>query len=113
MSFPTKVPAVQIYAGDTYIQDYVFKDSTGAPINLDGWSNWKAEYRTSAGSPNSVDFDVDITGIALGEITVTMPADVTATLRHNGVWDLQATQGTTVKTFLASDVIVECDVTRV
>ena len=116
MSFPTTVPIIQIYAGDTYTQEYVFKDAnTGDPIDLDaeGWGNWAAQYRHVRADVNSYDFDVDASDAENGVIIVSMEKETTRLLETNGVWDLQATNGATLRTFLTSQVQVLKDVTRV
>ena len=114
MSFPATSPVVQIYAGDTYEQSYTFKNSSGVAIDLvaAGWDNWKAQYRTSRPAITAYDFTVDDSAADEGIIVVSMPKETTIKLESNGVWDLQATDGDILKTFITSAVEVQKDVTR-
>jgi len=116
MTWPTTVPIIQVYAGDTYEQEYVFKNATtGDPIDLDaeGWDNWAAQYRHERYDVSSYSFDVDATQADEGVIIVSMDKETTKKLETNGVWDLQATNGATLRTFIMSKVQVLKDVTRV
>ena len=115
MTFPATAPVVQIYAGDTYTQTYVFKDDAGVAIDLsaEGWGDWAAQYRTTRPALTAHDFDVDATLASQGSITVSMTKEATDELVHNGVWDLQATNGAALKTWITGAVHVEKDVTRV
>jgi hypothetical protein len=115
VSFPATSPVVQIYAGDTYTQRYIFKDSAGDPIDLvaEGWDEWKAQYRATRPAVDFYDFTVDDTDADEGVIVVSMSKETTKKLTHNGVWDLQASKGAELKTWVTSDVQVEMDVTRV
>lgn len=114
MSFPATSPVVQIYAGDTYEQSYTFKSGAGVAIDLvaAGWDDWKAQYRCTRSDPNFYDFDVDDSAADEGIIVVSMPKETTIKLEYNGVWDLQASDGDTLKTFITSAVEVRKDVTR-
>jgi len=114
MSFPATSPVVQIYAGDTYTQTYLFKDSAGDPIDLvdEGWEDWKAQYRTSRPAITAYDFTVNDTDADQGILVVSMSKEDTAKLVYEGVWDLQAVRGAELKTFITSVVEVEKDVTR-
>lgn len=117
MTFPNAAPELMIYAGDTFSQQFIFLDSvTGDPIDLldAGWLDWKAEYRTDRYATNFIAFDVDSSDSPDGSITVSMTAEVTATIHERGVWDLQATNefDDRVRTFVTSFVYVEKDVTR-
>lgn len=113
MAFPTTVPELMIYAGDTYTQQFIFLDSEGDPIDLNaaGWDDWEAQYRRYRDSHEHVSFTVDATAAVDGEITINLTAEQTLDL-HSGVWDLQASDGATVRTFVTSSVYVQRDVTR-
>jgi len=114
MTFPNAAPELMIYAGDTFSQQFVFLDSEGEPIDLDdaGWDNWEAQYRETRYSTEHIAFTVDSSAADEGEITISLTAEETATIHERGVWDLQATNGSTVRTFVTSFVYVEKDVTR-
>jgi hypothetical protein len=115
MTFPNAAPELMIYAGDTFAQQFIFLDATtGEPIDLDeaGWDNWEAQYRESRYDRDHVAFSVDASAADEGAITISLTAEETATIHERGVWDLQATNGTTVRTFVTSFVYVEKDVTR-
>lgn len=116
MTFPATVPALQIYAGDTYTQEYVFKDATtNDPIDLDaeGWTDWAAQYRHIRDDVQAYSFTVDASQADIGVIVVNMDKDTTKKLETAGVWDLQAVNGATLRTFITSQVQVVKDVTRV
>lgn len=115
MTFPNAAPELMIYAGDTFSQEFVFLDATtGEPIDLDeaGWDNWEAQYREDRYAREFEAFTIDSSAADEGSITISMTAEETAKLRERGVWDMQATKGDEVRTFVTSFVYVEQDVTR-
>jgi hypothetical protein len=113
MSFPTNVGTLNVYAGDTFSQTFTFKEDDEA-INLAtaGWSNWVAQYRKTAHSTTSVSFTVNASAAANGQITISLSPSQTAAL-ESGVFDLQATQGQLVRTWVAGTIVLTKDVTRV
>lgn len=114
-NFPVKVPALEIYRGDSFSQTYVLKDSvTGVVRDLvdEGWDSWIAQWRPFIGSPESVSFTVDTAEADLGQVTVSLTATQTAGLA-TGVWDLQASQGDIVRTWLVGTVAFVEDITNV
>lgn len=114
-NFPVSVPTLEVYRGDSFSQSFVFKDATtGAVRNLvsEGWGSWVAQWRPFVGSAELVAFAVDTTQASTGRVGVALTAVQTAGLRR-GVWDLQASQGSVVRTWLAGDVSFSEDVTRV
>lgn len=112
MSFPTNVGTLSVYAGDTFSQTFTFKEDDVAIDLVDaGWGSWTAQYRKNASSTTAVSFAVDASSAASGQITITLSAAQTATL-ESGVFDLQATQGSVVRTWVAGGLNVRKDVTR-
>ena len=114
-NFPVRVPTLHIYRGDTFTAGFVIKDSsTGLPRNLlsEGWTGWVAQFRPYAGSTESVSFTVDTSALNVGKVGVSLSAMQTSKL-GTGVWDLQASQGETVRTWLAGDVDFSTDITHV
>jgi len=112
MSFPTNVGTLNVYAGDTFSQTFTFKEDEEA-INLvtAGWTGWTAQYRKNASSTTAVSFAVNASSAATGQITISLTATQTGTL-ESGVFDLQATQGSVVRTWIAGGLNVRKDVTR-
>ena len=112
MAFPTNVGTLSVYAGDTFSQTFTFKEDDEA-INLvtAGWTSWTAQYRRNPDSTTAVSFAVDTTDAATGEITISLTATQTGTLEA-GVFDLQATQGSVVRTWVRGGLNVTRDVTR-
>ena len=114
-SFPVGVPALELYRGDTFSEWFVFKDAvSGAPRDLDGegWGEWAAQWRPFVGSEQFVDFTVDVSGLSVGRVGLSLSASQTAVMRR-GVWDLQASNGDVVRTWLSGSVSFVEDVTDV
>ena len=112
MSFPTNVGTLSVYAGDTFSQTFTFKEDGSAIDLVDaGWSSWTAQYRKNANSTTAVSFTVDASAAATGQITISLSAAQTATL-DSGVFDLQATQGSVVRTWVTGGINWSKDVTR-
>lgn len=113
--FPIKIPAIKIYRGDSFSQTYIFKNKeTNQPKNLvtEGWTNWVAQWRPELDSEILVSFSVDASLANSGQITVSLSATQTSDMKR-GFWDLQATQNSTIRTWLAGKVEFEKDVTDV
>lgn len=111
--YPSEVGKVTIYAGDTFTQTFNFLEE-GAAIELAsvGWSGWDAQYRKTASAANYVDFTVDDSDAENGAITISLTATQTAALPGDGVFDLKATQGGTVRTWLRGSIVWTENVTR-
>jgi hypothetical protein len=84
------------------------------PINLvaEGWGNWTAQWRPNDSSSDHIDFEVDDSQASQGRIGIFLSA-ANSLLVKNGVWDLQATRGEEVKTWIRGEVTHMKDVTRV
>lgn len=114
-NLPLKVPTLKLYRGDSFFQSFVFKDSeTGEVRNLseEGWSDWTAQWRPNIDSDNFTLFSVDANQASTGVISIELTPEQTSSLQ-NGVWDLQGTQGTTIKTWLSGKLELTKDVTHV
>lgn len=103
---------LQVYAGDTWSQSFTFRAKNGTALVLPttGWTAQARYTREAAGVLTT--FTVDASAGALGQITLSLPAAVTATL-PSCVWDLQQKSGDAVRTWLAGRLLVTGDVTRV
>jgi len=110
---PAEVATINAYAGDTFSQTFRLTNN-GTPIDLDtaGWSNWSAQYRVSAFSPDALDFTVDASDAGNGNITMVLTATQTEDLVGSGVFDLQAEQGDSVRTWLKGSIQWTRGVTR-
>jgi hypothetical protein len=115
VSFPVSVPDITMYAGDTFVSpSYIMKTGSPlAPINLvtEGWTNWTAQWRTNQVDPNYIAFTVDTTQASSGVISFTATATQSRSF-WNGVWDVQATNGTEVRTWIRGKLNYVEDVTR-
>lgn len=107
------------YRGDTKQWTIDFADDATPPVAVDmsAWS-WEAQIRATLDEPDSIvaTLTVDETDAAAGSLTLTLPAAeadnlVTVDGRATYYWDLQGTDGTVVKTWLAGKVKVTGDVT--
>jgi hypothetical protein len=112
VAFPAIVPVLKVYRGDTFSASFVIK-SDDSPLDFVslGWGSWSAQWREKPLADNPVAFTVDSTSASSGCLKITMAASNTATLK-DGYWDLQATKGGEVKTWLRGEVLVQQDVTR-
>jgi len=112
MAFPTNVGTLDVYAGDTFSQTFTFKeDDVAIDLPDEGWGSWTAQYRRNPDSTTAISFAVDTTDAATGQITISLTATQTGTLEP-GVFDLQATQGFVVRTWVRGGLNVTKDVTR-
>lgn len=108
------------YRGDTKQWSVTFQDDATppAPVDMSSWTTWEAQIRATLDEPTSVvaTLTVDATAAATGTLTLTLPATEAAKLvtvdgKATYYWDLQGTDGTVVKTWLAGKVKVTGDVT--
>jgi hypothetical protein len=101
---------LEMTAGDDYDLVVTVVDAAQAPINLTG-RTFKAQARQFTDSPDVVDFTIDTTGAATGQLTLSLAATATAVLKP-GVWDLQQVVGGKTQTLLAGKLYVNAEVTR-
>lgn len=100
MSYPVTVPDWAIYGGDTFSQTYQIKDSTtGNPINLSAWGSWVATWRPYQGA-DVVTLTVTTSNLSTGFFTITASDTQTRFMDGPGMWDVQATNSSVVRTWL-------------
>lgn len=98
MTYPIVVPDLEVYAGDTFAQSYVFK-TNAVPIDLSAWSGWVAKWQPYQGG-TSITLTVTTTGLAVGSIVVNATSAQTTAMGGPGLWDVSATNNGSVRTFL-------------
>jgi hypothetical protein len=108
---PTITPAVPVYAGDTLSVEYRFRDAADLPVDLSAWT-FTAQWRVSVASGTVIPFAVDVSGVALGVLRLSMTGVQTQSMTSSGVFDVQGVDGVTVRTFVRSATLFEGDVTR-
>ena len=111
---PANVPTLVIYAGDTWSQSYEFKAGDPAePIDFvaEGWGDWLCQCRETPESDDFFVINVDDSEADLGRILLFADADETR-LFTSGFFDLQATNGVTVKTWIRGNLSWIEDVSR-
>ena len=108
---------ITVEQGVTFVLPITWKDSSGTPVNLSGYSarmQIREEYDSqetlvSLTSPSGG----IVLGGALGTIVVTIAASVTQTLRlSSGVYDLEVEIGGVVTRLLQGAVTISREVTR-
>lgn len=100
-----------IYRGDSYQYRFTLWEDTEntLPADLTGASA-KAELRVSSGGP--VFGEMELTVVLPNIIDGYLSAETTAAIEYmSGVWDLQVTAATNVRTVLAGKVKLIADVT--
>ena len=113
MIFPPTVPILEVYAGDTFEQSFVFQtDGVPRDLTAEGWGSWLAQIRPTVESVDVVSFTVDSSQAAVGRIVLKLTAGQTTSLT-GAVYDLQATKGSTIRTFLRGSLTIVKDVTHV
>lgn len=108
-----------IEQGATLIKQFVWKDSTGTPVNLTGFIA-NMQVRQSASSPDvllalsTTTGGITITPL-LGKITLTFTATMTAAIAwRRGKYDLELTSNDgTVTRLIEGEINVSKEVTRV
>lgn len=108
---------ITIEQGATFTLSLTWKDSTGNPVNLTGYSA-RMQVRTSYEAEDTL---VSLTssggdivlGGALGTIIITIAASATQTLQlDEAVYDLELVNGATVTRLLQGRATVSREVTR-
>lgn len=111
MATPPNVGDVSIYAGDTVVfPAYRFRGSGGEPLDLSDWT-WRAQWRKDRKSQTAVTLVVDDSQSGEGLIQISVPSSTSSNL-GSGVWDLEGTNGSTVKTWAQGTTTFTTDVTR-
>lgn len=101
---------VKTSRGDTVAVPITIQEG-GVAANLTG-RTYAAQIRKSKASTTSVAVTVDTTGAASGQLILRLTATATAALSGDYQWDLQQTQGGTVRTILEGRWTFGPDVTR-
>jgi hypothetical protein len=112
---PVTVPTVEVYAGDTVDWPiYTLQNPDQSPRDLEGegWTEWRAQWRVKEVSPVAIDLIVDASEANVGVLKIKASPEATASMNVPGVWDLQATKGDEIKTFLRGKTKYTKDVTR-
>ena len=110
MSFPVTVPSVNAYAGDTLVFPTYSFETDGEPTDLSAWDSWAAQWRPEDDSAEYITLTVVKTN---STFAITATAEQARAMGKSGVWDLQATDGAVIRTFIRGQVIYQMDVTRV
>lgn len=112
MPFPSRVPPVQVYEGDTLVfPTYTFAEG-GVAIDLSSYT-WAAQWRVTADATDSITLTLDLSQQVAGKITPSATALQTAQMTsENGVWDLQSTKAGVVRTWVYGPTVSTKDVTR-
>lgn len=116
ITMPAAIYDFEIEQGTTLNKRMVWKDSTGAPVNLSGYTA-RMQLRPSVSSDtvllNLTTENGGITlGGATGEITLHFTAAQTAALPKGGVYDLEVIIGGNVTRLLQGAVSLSKEVTR-
>lgn len=108
---------ITIEQGATFQMNLTWKDSTGTPVNLTGYTarmqvreNYEAE--STLVSLTSTGGDIVLGGV-LGTIAITIAASATQSLQlDEAVYDLELVNGTTVTRLLQGKAVISREVTR-
>jgi hypothetical protein len=103
---------LELYRGDYFSTSVVLKDSTGAVLNLTGYTA-ECSIRQTFSSTEAFTATCNITA-GEGRIDILFPSSVTSDIvAGDYIWDFQVTNPDgNVKTYLAGDVRVYDEVTR-
>lgn len=103
---------MEIYKGDYVEMLMTLKDSTGAAMNLTGYTA-TAKIRSNFTSTEFFGFNVTITDAVAGKIRLYLPSSVSTTLVPGSyIWGFQVTNPNgDSRTYLAGDVTVYDEVT--
>ncbi len=108
---------LKIEQGATFQALYTWKDSTGTPVNLTGWTA-RMQIRPSVKSATIyLELTTENTYITLGGTAGTISIDVPASITEDITWecgeyDLELVNGTFVKRLLEGNVTVKKEITR-
>lgn len=106
---------ITIYQGDTFVFPFRVKTRSGintVPVDLTGASA-QAQIRAKDGTILA-EFAAEITDPLEGQVRLTLSNTQTAALTQKGIWDCQIIRADgTVKTYLAGQVSLAKEVTRV
>lgn len=98
--------------GDDIIVTMQFFEPDGTtPLDMSG-STFASQLRRFPDAPDAIDFDADESGLAAGELILTILHAVAETLAGTYAWDLQQTTAGVPETPLKGTFTIDRDVTR-
>jgi hypothetical protein len=92
------VDNIVIQQGGTFSRRYRFKDGTGAPLNMIGYSV-SAQVWTQLKTAKLADFTVTWNNQALGDFTISLTPSTTRELDKSAFWDLLVTNPNQTKDY--------------
>ena len=111
MTYPIVIAPVEMYAGDDLvIAAFTLKENT-VPVDFSTWT-LLCQWRKRASDTDAIALTVDTTDAATGRLVVSVSAAQTRLMGQSGVWDLQGTKGSIVRTFVRGSTTYIGDVTR-
>lgn len=111
MPVPVYATKIEVYAGDSWSQSFVFKVGD-TPEDLTGWGSWECQWRPSEASSTAVDLTVDTSSADEGVITISATPEQTRAMGRDGLADVQAVDGADVRTFIRFRTVWRRDLTR-
>lgn len=113
MAVPIHTTPIPVYAGDSWSQSFTFKAGE-SPEDLTGWGDWECQWRPTADSTDEIVLSVAVSGDPTeGVIVVSATPEQTRAMGQSGQVDVQAVDGSTVRTFIRFKTKWTLDVTRV
>ena len=90
---------ITIHQGATFVLDLQYKDSTGTPVNMSGYTV-EAELWNRTGTTKFADFDMPWTVQASGSFKMKLSSAVTSGITEQGQYDLMITEPSGDKFYL-------------
>lgn len=109
MTFPVRVDAVPVYAGDaTTFPSYAFT-AGGDPLDLSAWSDWRAVWSATRGTARAT-LALDTTRLREGRILLSCTSAQSRAMNGPGRWDVSAVRDGETRTFLVGSTTWREDV---
>ena len=104
--FPLNVGSTTLTRGDTWSQEFWFENPDATRIDLDaeGWANWRSWLVETP-------FEVDASRASEGVIELKMNSEMSRNAKA-GAYDLEATNGDEVRTWIRGQFRFDEDVTK-
>jgi hypothetical protein len=105
---------IKIYQGDTVMIPLTFRDSDGNPIDLTGIT-FESQIRRAPADEEAtplISMDCNVPEPTSGRVLISLSSEQTTLLDNLYVYDLQATNGSVVRTYLSGTISVVKEVTR-
>ncbi|NYF13623.1 hypothetical protein HDC34_001917 [Pseudoclavibacter sp. JAI123] len=110
MSYPIDVGPFEVYNSDTFTRVFGFERNDAPLEDLADWTNWRAQWR---GDDEGELVELTITVFPLlGTVTVSAPAALVPLMHSPGQFDVKATRGTEVRTWIRGETYWRSGVTR-